>query len=82
MPNFESGVASYIRGRAVIEVFFPVDARGNAAVSCTQCFYFSESSKRCLLNNEKPAYPGKYVGDKCPLMSDDEFREYKKGEEE
>lgn len=73
---FESGVASYVRGRAVITVYFPVDAKGNADTSCVRCFYYSESSKRCLQNNEKPAYPSRYVGDACPLMPDEEFVKY------
>jgi len=71
---FESGVASYVRGRAVITVYFPMDAKGNADISCVRCFYYSESSKRCLLNNEKPSYPSRYVGDACPLMPDEEFK--------
>ena len=73
MPSFDSGVASYIAGRAIVTNFFPIDERGNRGVSCSNCFYFSESSRRCLLNNEKPAYPHKYVGDACPLMSDEDF---------
>ena len=75
MPSFESGVARYIQGRAIITNFFPVDERGNIGLSCTNCFYFSESSKRCLINNEKPAYPHKYVGESCPLLSDEDFIE-------
>lgn len=66
-------MAAYIRGRAIVEVYFPVDDRGNAGMSCTHCYYFSESSKRCLLNNEKPEYPHKYVGSSCPMMWDEEF---------
>jgi len=73
MPSFDSGVAHYIQGRAIVTVFFPVDERGNAGLSCSHCYYFSESSKRCLVNNEKPEYPGKYVGSACPMLNDDEF---------
>ena len=73
MASFDSGVSSYVHGRAIVDVYFPVDARGTASICCAQCFYFSEASKRCLLNNEKPSYPGKYVGYLCPLKSDDDF---------
>ena len=75
MASFDSGVASYITGSAIVRNYFPVDERGNQTVNCVNCFYFSESSKRCLLNNEKPAYPHKYVGDSCPLKPDDAFME-------
>ena len=27
MPDFESGVASYIHGQATVDVYFPVDKR-------------------------------------------------------
>ena len=73
MPSFDSGVSHYIRGRAIVEVYFPVDERGNAGMSCSHCYYYSESSKRCLLNNEKPEYPGKYVGSMCPMRNDEDF---------
>ena len=73
MASFDSGVSSYIRGRAIVEVFFPVDGKGNVEIACTHCWYYSESSKRCLLNNEKPSYPSRYVGYKCPLNNDDDF---------
>lgn len=67
MANFESGVGSYIRTQATVYVNFPVDHKGNADISCAQCFYFKEYSKRCGLNGEICAYPNKYVGDACPL---------------
>lgn len=73
MANFESGVASYQRGRAVVEVWFPVDKNGRADVSCSQCFFYRDGSHRCSLNGEVSAYPTKYVGDACPLMADTEF---------
>jgi hypothetical protein len=67
MPNFETGVSSYIHAQAVVDVFFPVDSKGYADISCAQCYYFKEYSKRCGLNNEICAYPQKYVGSSCPL---------------
>ena len=65
--SFESGVASYIHGRATVDVFFPVDKRGNADVSCAQCFFFRDSSRRCGLTGQVAQYPTKYVGADCPL---------------
>ena len=67
MSSFESGVAKYIKGRATVEVSFPVDFRGNADSSCSQCFFFREASRRCGLNGLVSQYPNKYVGDGCPL---------------
>lgn len=67
MPNFESGVASYITGYATVEVHFPVDKRGNLDVSCNQCPYFGRSSKTCQLNKQVVNYPDKYIGASCPL---------------
>ena len=68
MPNFESGVASYIRAYAVVEVNFPVDDKGRADISCKQCPYLSVTSRICQLNKKPIAYPEKFVGDYCPLQ--------------
>ena len=65
--SFDSGVASYIIGQATVKVHFPVDMRGNADISCNQCFLFRESSRRCALTGEISEYPAKYVGSRCPL---------------
>jgi len=67
MADFESGVSSYIRATATVEVFFPVDAKGNADVNCYQCEYFHRTSSRCGLNDRLCAYPQKYIGQNCPL---------------
>lgn len=67
MANFESGVASYIKGQATVEVFFPVDQKGNAEICCRHCPYLSSNDRMCQLNKTPVAYPNKYVGDNCPL---------------
>lgn len=67
MANFESGVASYIQGQATVEVFFPVDQKGNAEICCRHCPYLSSNDRMCQLNKMPVAYPNKYVGDNCPL---------------
>lgn len=71
--KFASGVYGYIHGRTTIDVFFPVDAKGNADVSCRQCPYLRSQSNTCALNDSVIAYPQKFVGVNCPLeMVDDE----------
>ena len=72
MPNFESGVASYIKGYAVVEVNFPVDGKGNAEICCKHCPYLSSNERMCQLNKEPVAYPNKFVGDQCPLVRKEE----------
>lgn len=68
MPNFDSGVASYVTAYAVVEVNFPVDEKGRADISCSKCPYLSSNERMCQLNKEPVAYPNKYVGQKCPLI--------------
>lgn len=75
MADFSSGVSGYIIGRAVIEVNFPKDLKGRSDVSCNQCPYYGRNSKMCQLNKHTPAYPDKYIGQKCPLNFDDENEE-------
>lgn len=67
MPRFDSGVSSYIKSYAVVEVNFPVDDKGRADVSCKQCPYLSTTARICQLNKEPVAYPDRYVGHHCPL---------------
>lgn len=69
MPNFESGVAEYIKATAKVTVNFPVDFRGQADISCYQCPYFSRNNGVCQLTKEITAYPQKYVGRNCPLQA-------------
>ena len=75
MPNFESGVASYIKAYAVVEVFFPVDDKGKSDISCKQCPYLSVTSRICQLNKKTIAYPEKFVGQYCPLQEIEEREE-------
>lgn len=67
MANFDNGVASYIHASTVVDVFFPVDRRGNADISCEQCYYYRRQSRSCALNGEICEYPTRYVGSHCPL---------------
>lgn len=71
MPRFESGVSSYKIGTATVTVYFPVDARGNADVSCNQCNFFRRQSSTCGLNGQPCAYPSKFVGEWCPLETEE-----------
>lgn len=72
MPNFDTGISSYIKTYAVVEVNFPVDERGRADISCYRCPFFYRNSSRCQLNEQLVAYPERFVGDKCPLMKKEE----------
>lgn len=72
MPSFESGVASYIKAYAIVEVNFPVDAKGNADISCKQCPYLSHTARICQLNKKPVAYPERHVGQDCPLIEKEE----------
>ena len=67
MADFETGVASYIKGRCIVEVNFPVDLKGNADVSCNQCQYYGRTSKTCQLNKQVVNFPERYIGVACPL---------------
>lgn len=67
MPNFESGVPHLYHTQATVDVFFPMDAKGNADVRCCYCKFFRTASSSCALNNEMCFEPRKYVGEWCPL---------------
>lgn len=67
MANFDSGVASYVIGRATVEVGFPVDFKGNAEINCYQCKFFSRNTGICQLTKEIVEFPQRYVGNACPL---------------
>ena len=67
MGEFDSGVVRYVHAQAVVDVFCPVDAKGNADISCNQCPFFRRQSSRCGLNETLCAFPQKYVGQYCPL---------------
>lgn len=67
MPNFDSGVKSYIVGQATIHVSFPVSWRDEADVRCEMCQYYSRQARSCRLNGKIVEYPDKYIGSHCPL---------------
>ena len=72
MPTFENGVYGYVHAHCIVHVHFPVDAKGNADISCYQCDFFRRQSSTCGLNG-KPCYkPNQYVGAWCPLENDEE----------
>lgn len=67
MPNFDSGVKSFIKATATVTVFFPVDMKGRADVNCMACKFFSRTSGKCVLTQEISEYPKNYIGSNCPL---------------
>ena len=74
MARFESGVASYVTGIALVRNYFPADSRGIAYECCEECFFYREASKTCALNHKPVLFPGKYTGQECMLhrVSDDQ----------
>ena len=68
MPDFDSGVKSYIKTRAVVEVNFPVSFHDIAYIACKVCPFLTHSTNMCQLTKDIVAYPDKFVGDKCPLQ--------------
>lgn len=67
MANFDSGVAYYIKATATVEVYFPVDKKGNSEICCRMCPYLSADSRICRLNSSIVEYPKTNIGGKCPL---------------
>ena len=72
VASFETGIQSYIHSQAVVDVYFPIDDRGNAHVNCRNCYFYRDASHRCGLNYEICSFPDKYVGDSCPLRQIDD----------
>lgn len=64
---FETGVVEYVRGKAEVEVAFPVDEKGVAHISCKHCKFFRFTVPKCGLNGEICDFPDKYRGARCPL---------------
>lgn len=67
LANFDTGVSRYIKARAVFEVGFPVDWRGNAEIACKHCNMFVRATQRCGLTQQIVNFPDRYVGECCPL---------------
>ena len=67
MADFDTGVSGYIHAKAEVDVYFPIDMRGNPEICCRMCYYFRTGSSSCALNGEVCEYPQKYVGGSCPL---------------
>lgn len=71
MANFDSGVKGYVNGHYLVKVSFPIDFKGNAEIACKHCPYLSSNERICQLNKMPVAFPNKYVGDYCPLESEE-----------
>ena len=67
MADFESGVKSFIKGKAEITVNFPVDFKDKYDICCRQCPYLSSNERMCQLNKQPVQFPNRYVGAYCPL---------------
>ena len=67
MARFESGIAKYIKARAVVEVNFPVDFKGREEIACKHCQFYVRATLRCGLNQQVVNYPDYFIGYDCPL---------------
>ena len=67
MANFDTGVKEYLKATAVVEVYFPIDWKGNIEIACKHCPFYVRATQRCGLNQTVVNYPEKYVGEYCPL---------------
>ncbi len=76
LPRLDSGVSAYYTGRATVEMYFPIDLKGNASVCCELCRFYRPNSRRCSLNDAVTEYPSKYIGSQCPLKFEDEEEEH------
>ena len=72
MANFDDGVKGYVKAKATVEVYFPIDWRGSVEIACKHCPFYVRANQRCGLNQAVVNYPDKYVGTHCPL---EEFKE-------
>lgn len=77
MAKFESGISSYVKSYAVVEVYFPVDDKGRADISCKRCPFLTTTNiqAKCQLNKRVVEYPDKFVGSNCPLQPIEEKEE-------
>lgn len=75
MADFSSGVAKFIKARAIVEVGFPVDFKGKAEIACKHCNFFVRATQRCGLTQTIVNYPEKYIGCDCPLIPIEEGEE-------
>lgn len=71
MPNFDSGVKSYIKFKATVTINFPVDYKNNADICCYQCKFFSRNNGICQLTKEVSEYPHTNRGGWCPLKPEE-----------
>ena len=67
MARFDDGVKKFVRARAVVEVVFPIDWRDNPDISCKQCQFFINATRKCGLTQGVVNFPERYVGHDCPL---------------
>lgn len=69
--RFDSGVSGYVIGRCEISVAFPIDMRGEPDISCKQCPFYHNTSRRCGLTDKIVPYPEKFTAPTCPLRREE-----------
>lgn len=65
---FESGISQYMHARMTVDVYFPVDERGNEYIACERCKLYNANTRRCTDTGEIIPFPGKFVGNECRLQ--------------
>jgi hypothetical protein len=73
--SMQSGVKAYKQGTAVVKASFPIDFKGNLFLACDYCRFYRQTSRRCGLNGEIPAFPDRYIGEFCPLTFEEDKEE-------
>lgn len=66
--NVETGVSGFVHAQGVVDVFFPIDNKGNAMVNCFHCRFLASNERICQLTKEPTPFPSKYISPKCPLL--------------
>ena len=73
MSAFDSGVTGYVHAQATVDVYFPIDHKGNEYVCCGQCPFFGYQSRKCTLTGRPASIdPNKYIGHECILTRTEE----------
>lgn len=72
---FENGIGRYVHTQTTVDVYFPVDEKGNVYDKCTFCPLYNAHTRRCMQTQEILAFPDKYVGYYCKLKEVKESEE-------
>lgn len=66
--TFDTGVLGFVHAQGIVDVYFPIDKKGNAIINCFQCKFLASNERICQLTKEPVAFPKQYISPKCPLL--------------